>query len=163
MGSQTAVVSTDDAIESENCQIILVADDELDEEEIRDWVNLAGLQPRPELLFAPDKTSLFELLAEKAKAGTGLPRIVFLDLNLKSKRFGLEALKDLKSTESYAQIPVVIYSQSSDPDDIRVTNELHANSYLTKGAGDTQGQRFADALKYWLSLDHFCGAQDDEY
>lgn len=137
---------------------ILVADDELDVEEVQEWIDSAAMVPSPTLLFAPDKSALFNLLKGRADDGLKLPDVVFLDLNLKTKKLGLEALKDLKNSKVYSEIPVVIYSQSSDESDIRETNALRANSYLTKGVGHTQGMRFADALKYWFTLDKFCGS-----
>lgn len=140
---------------------ILVVDDELDQEEIEEWINLAAVTPRPTLLFAPDKPSLFQLLEEQVREGLQLPRLVFLDLHLKTKASGLESLKYLKSRAEYSEIPVIIYSQSSDPTDVHETNSMHANSYLAKGSGTTQGARFAEALRYWFGLDYFCGPHND--
>jgi CheY-like chemotaxis protein len=141
---------------------ILVADDELEADEVAEWINLAEISPLPELFFAKDKKGMFKLLDQQLEQGAKLPIIVFLDLNLKSRRLGIESLQALKADARYAHIPVVIYSQSSDPADILETKLLHANSYLSKGNGRTQGVRFAKALRYWLRLDRFCGGSYDE-
>jgi CheY-like chemotaxis protein len=59
------------------------------------------------------------------------PDIIFLDLNM-PRMNGMEFLKTIKSHRSYKKIPVIIYSTSSNPEDMRKTKELGATDFVTK-------------------------------
>ena len=61
-----------------------------------------------------------------------LPDLIILDLNL-PKKHGFEVLEQLKSDKSiYKSIPVIIFSSSEAPSDIRRCYELHCNAYISK-------------------------------
>lgn len=66
-----------------------------------------------------------------------LPDIIFLDLNM-PKMNGREVLQNLKETERYKNIPVVIYSTSSDDWDKKDAYQLGASDFLTKPESFTQ-------------------------
>jgi CheY-like chemotaxis protein len=57
--------------------------------------------------------------------------IIFLDLNMPGKN-GFQVLKEIRSTESLKDIPVIIYSTSSDENSIFVSKELGADLFITK-------------------------------
>jgi CheY-like chemotaxis protein len=59
------------------------------------------------------------------------PDIIFLDLNM-PRMNGLEFLKAIKTHRSYKRIPVIIYTTSSNPEDIRKTKDLGATDFVTK-------------------------------
>jgi CheY-like chemotaxis protein len=59
------------------------------------------------------------------------PRLILLDLNLPGVH-GLEVLAALKNDTNLRDIPVVILSSSSYPNDIERSYSLHANAYVTK-------------------------------
>jgi CheY-like chemotaxis protein len=60
-----------------------------------------------------------------------VPDVIFLDLNM-PKMNGLEFLKMIKGNRNFKKIPVIIYTTSSNPEDIRKTRELGATDYVTK-------------------------------
>ena len=59
------------------------------------------------------------------------PDLIFLDLNMPGKT-GFDVLRELKSTEQFRDIPVVIFSTSSDPHSIELSMQMGASLYLPK-------------------------------
>ncbi|MGK7907113.1 MAG: response regulator [Synechococcus sp.] len=80
-----------------------------------------------------------------------LPRAILLDLNLPGTdgRFVLEQIKQ----DSFSkQIPVVIFSTSSNPRDINFCYRNGANGYLIKPINVEELQRLVKAfVDYWLN------------
>jgi len=74
-----------------------------------------------------------------------------LDLNL-PKKGGLEVLAEIYADEELRQIPVVVLTSSSAPQDISRAYASNANRYITKPADlselfDVAGER----EKYWAN------------
>lgn len=59
------------------------------------------------------------------------PLVIFLDLNL-PRLDGRKCLQRLKSNPNWVDLPILIFSTSDAPDDIRRCYELNANSYISK-------------------------------
>ena len=59
------------------------------------------------------------------------PDVVLLDLNMPRKN-GRQVLAEIKSDPRLASIPILVFTTSQDPDDIRTAYTLHANAYVTK-------------------------------
>ena len=79
--------------------------------------------------------------------------LVLLDLNMPGQG-GLYFLKQRKD-RAYMNIPVVILTSSSNPDDIESTYSLGANSYLTKPADLDELMSFAQVVyAYWFKMSH---------
>jgi DNA-binding response OmpR family regulator len=66
--------------------------------------------------------------------GAPRPGLVLLDLDLPGLH-GLDVLAEIKADRGLMIIPVVIFSSSRHPGDIRRGYELHANAYIVKPAG----------------------------
>jgi CheY-like chemotaxis protein len=62
------------------------------------------------------------------------PRLIMLDLNLPGLS-GLDLLKKIKETPYLKYVPVVLFSTSDNPKDVRASLEFGANAYLTKPSG----------------------------
>lgn len=60
-----------------------------------------------------------------------LPDIIFLDLNMPLMN-GFECLSKMKNDNRLAELPVVIFTTSRNPEDARATHQLGANVFLTK-------------------------------
>lgn len=76
------------------------------------------------------------------------PQIIFLDLNMPGKD-GFEVLKELKNSEEYKNIPVVIFSTSNDQNNIIRSKELGANLYITK---PNSFAKFQKSIEHTLSI-----------
>ncbi|MNK49265.1 Response regulator rcp1 [compost metagenome] len=60
-----------------------------------------------------------------------IPSVIFLDLNMPGKN-GFDVLQELRNSEDKKDIPVVIYSTSSEPGNIERCLSLGANCFITK-------------------------------
>jgi len=83
---------------------------------------------------------------------TVLPQVVLLDLKL-PKVDGLEVLRRLRRDPRTRHLPVVIFTSSSEEEDIISSYSLGANSYVRK---PIEFEQFLEATKqlglYWLVL-----------
>ncbi|QLC65065.1 response regulator [Flavobacterium sp. LPB0248] len=60
-----------------------------------------------------------------------VPSVIFLDLNMPGKN-GFDVLEELRKSDDKKDIPVVIYSTSSEPGNIERCLNLGANCFITK-------------------------------
>ena len=81
---------------------------------------------------------------------TTLPAIVLLDLNLPGTD-GREVLDIVKHDPRLHNIPVIIFSTSSNSRDVEDCYRLGANSYLTKPVSYTElEEKIRLTIQYWL-------------
>ena len=79
-----------------------------------------------------------------------LPSVILLDLNLPGID-GREVLEQLKSDRSFKDIPIVIFTTSSNPKDIKFCYQNGANGYLIKPVDIDELERIVRAfVEYWL-------------
>jgi CheY-like chemotaxis protein len=72
-----------------------------------------------------------QLMDYLTKKDAALPQLIFLDLNMPLKN-GLACLKEIRSSEKFAAIPIAIYSTSASRNDIEETFLNGANVYIKK-------------------------------
>lgn len=81
-----------------------------------------------------------------------IPQLVLLDLKL-PKVDGLEVLRRLRGDERTRRLPVVVFTSSSEEEDVIKSYSLGANSYVRK---PVEFEQFLEATKqlglYWLVL-----------
>ncbi|MBU2489898.1 MAG: response regulator [Proteobacteria bacterium] len=114
--------------------VILVAEDDLD-----DWLFLReALEESPHearLEFVEDGEELLSYLRREGPFADPArfpdPDIILLDLNM-PKKDGREALADLKGDEKLRNIPVVVFSTSQEENDVLLTYQLKAASFIAK-------------------------------
>lgn len=95
------------------------------------------------------------LFATGAYAGrdkSEMPQMVLLDLKL-PKVDGLEVLRKIRENESTRRLPVVVFTSSSEEEDMIKSYDLGANSYVRKPVVFDQ---FLEATRqlglYWLVI-----------
>lgn len=91
-----------------------------------------------------------ELLA-RLHATNEPPRVIVMDLNM-SPMTGLETLEQVRLMPKFRQLPVIILSSSSSPNDINSSMGLGANEYFTKPGNFTSLVKLAGHIKEkWLT------------
>jgi CheY-like chemotaxis protein len=75
---------------------------------------------------------LTELSVKKVK-----PKLILLDLNLPGIS-GLEILKQIKDIPFLRYVPVILFSTSDNPQDIKSSLEFGANAFVSKPSGYTE-------------------------
>lgn len=93
-------------------------------QEVKDTLNLA---------IVKDGTEAMVKLQQFAESKTK-PKLILLDLNLPGLS-GLDLLKFIKDIPYLKSIPVILFSTSDNPDDVKKSIEFGANAYLTKPDG----------------------------
>ena len=77
------------------------------------------------------------------------PQIIFLDLNMPGKN-GFEVLQELRSRKENGNIPVVIFSTSTDSENVARSRDLGANYYVPKSADYNDFKR---SIEHTISID----------
>lgn len=106
--------------------LIFITDDDEDDRLIFSEA-IEEISPDIELVQLKDGSKLLAQLNSAEK----LPDIIFLDLNMPIMN-GKETLKAIRADQRFKKIPVVIYSTSVNPSDIKETFETGGSRYLEK-------------------------------
>ncbi len=78
------------------------------------------------------------------------PDLIILDINL-PKIGGYELLKKIKNDKKYKVIPVIMFSNSSEEEDIQKSYDAYANSYIVKSFSTKNlFEKIATMGEYWL-------------
>jgi CheY-like chemotaxis protein len=87
---------------------------------------------------------------DPATPGWRTPSLVLLDLNL-PRLSGSEVLRRLRGSDELRTVPVIVFSTSADPADVREAYAAGANTYIQK---PRDFGRFLEVLqtieRYWL-------------
>ena len=108
-------------------QRIYLIDDDMDDVELfRDA--LEEIDPSVSLEYANDGREAVRSLTERKDA---LPDLVFLDISLPVFS-GLQCLATFKKDDQLRDLPVIMYSTSSQEREIKTARELGALAFITK-------------------------------
>ncbi len=89
---------------------------------------------------------------EAAQSAEETPRLILLDLKL-PKVGGLEVIQALKGDPRTRRIPIVVFTSSSEPQDLSRSYDLGANGYLVKPVDFAQLSELIRLLgAYWLRV-----------
>ena len=128
---------------------ILVVEDNADQWFLIRWA-LQQRFPEVEAVWMANATQTMMYLEACTQTKGELPRLVLLDLYLPQRQHGWNLLEILKTHHLYREIPVVILSQSSDPEDISESYALRSNSYIVKPISYEKWlDCFASFRQYW--------------
>lgn len=135
--------------------IILIADDDPDDrlliKEALEEANLTN-----PLHFVEDGIELLDYLKRENSyqdlAGTALPGLVLLDLNMPRKN-GIEALQEIKEDPKLRAIPVVVFTTSKAEEDILQAYRLGVNSFITKPINFQSLLETVEIItRYWFNI-----------
>ncbi len=80
------------------------------------------------------------------------PSVILLDLNLPGID-GRDVLERLKQDRTFQEIPIVIFTTSSNPKDVEFCYQKGANGYLVKPMNADELQKTVQAfVDYWLEV-----------
>ncbi len=132
-------------------RILLVEDNEADIRLIR--VGLEKTSINNKLTVIKDGERAWQYIkGEGSYSDVELPDLILLDLNIPRKG-GRELLKQIKSTEKFQHIPVIILSTSEAAKDVQYCYRWHANCFITK---PLNLDRFLEVIfsieKFWFSI-----------
>lgn len=104
----------------------ILIDDDTDDQEIFQYA-LQQINGEIEcVVFSNGKTAIADL-----KKATNLPDYIFLDLNMPSMD-GRQCLEAIRQLPQLKEVPVIMYSTSSDPRDKQETLQMGARDYIEK-------------------------------
>jgi CheY-like chemotaxis protein len=98
------------------------------------------------LVWVKDGEELMKALKEK---GTAKPDVLFLDINMPRKN-GFECLTEIRSDKTLMQLPVIIFSTSSDKALVNWMYNAGANLYLRK---PTDFKKLKHSIHAAISID----------
>ena len=126
-----------------NTNLFLAEDDVEDMDFFTDIIS--DISPDIKIFVASNGIQLMGLLANAKQ----LPDFIFLDLNMPIKT-GFECLKEIRSTEKWKTVKIVILSTSSQPEQIKEAYKMGADLYLQK---PNSYNTFRDTLSKCLQMD----------
>lgn len=133
-------------------KLILLVEDNPDEE-----VLTLGAMQRckgdASVVVAHDGCEALEyLFAADDQVEAGKPRFVIMDLNM-PRVDGFDVIARLRADPRTRPLPVVVFSSSSEGQDVRRCNQLGANSYVMKPvAAEQYREAVSRIVHYWLNL-----------
>jgi CheY-like chemotaxis protein len=122
---------------------VVLADDDNDHGIIFEKI-LRQVDPSKKLTIVQDGSELMDLLVQKK------PDLVFLDLNMPCKN-GLECLAEIREELKLDELPVVVYSSSTQMTDIQKSFIRKADLYMVKPFNSFH---LKNALEMLFSVDH---------
>ncbi|HXI92525.1 MAG TPA: response regulator [Blastocatellia bacterium] len=141
--------------------ILLVEDNARDEALTRRALTKSNIVN--EVVVARDGVEALDYLLgtgpHAAREMTAMPQLILLDLKL-PKLDGLQVLQRIRADERTRRLPVVVFTSSSEEEDMVKSYDLGANSYVRKPVDFDQ---FLEATKqlglYWLVLNEVASVE----
>jgi chemotaxis family two-component system response regulator Rcp1 len=126
-------------------EILLVEDNPGDVELVREALAECGIPSSVNVVGDGDE-ALAYLRRQGAHAGAVPPDFMLLDLKL-PKKGGLEVLAEMKASEAFRRIPVIVLSSSDAPEDVLRAYDLQASCYVTKPADLDEFERVMGMIR----------------
>ena len=126
--------------------LVLYADDDADDVDL--MMEAFSKFTRMFVLTKKDGLEVLNFLDEAVK-DNNLPCLVILDINM-PRLDGKETLKQLRKIEAFNELPVVLFTTSSSPEDEKFAHKLNAG-YLIKPMDTNQLEFIANHLIEYCS------------
>lgn len=130
--------------------LLLVDDNELDIERVER--GLRRLEVAMPIVTARDGLEALDKLRDPQGGLANSPVVVLLDINM-PRMNGIEFLAELRSDETLQATPVVVFTTSTRPADLREAHRLSINGYVVKPSARDD---FMHALSTILSFCQLC-------
>ncbi|MGV8995046.1 MAG: response regulator [Flavobacterium sp.] len=127
-----------------NEYVVFYADDDKDDLDFFRDVTDSLTSSNVQLFTHNDVDSLLGALVSPPP----IPQVIFLDLNMPGKN-GFDALQELKQNLKLKDIPVVIFSTSSDEQSVSKSLSMGASFYVTKS---TTFATLKKSIEYTLGI-----------
>ena len=138
--------------------ILVVEDNPVDEMLTRDAITESKVDAR--VFVVHDGSQALKYLKKQEEMPFLGTDIILLDINI-PKRNGLEVLKEIKRDRTMQHIPVVILTNSINPDDMEDSYKLNASGYVSKSFKITEfNEKIALILDYWSKVAILPSMQD---
>ncbi|RYF68352.1 MAG: response regulator [Cytophagaceae bacterium] len=131
---------------------ILYIEDNLDEAAIFRRAISRQEQPPSFTILTSGTDGIDYLLRQGSYIGqvVPMPRLVLIDLNLPG-RSGFDVIQQVRATSRTRYLPLVVYSTSDSPHDMRKAYDLGANAYLIKpGSYHEVSTMMRKVVDFWL-------------
>lgn len=129
---------------------IVVVDDNPDQWYIIQSV-LADQFPETIAIWLSNIEQVITFLDETKAKRHDLPKLFLIDLYLPQRSVGWTILEMLKTDPLFRAVPAIIFSSSSDDEDIGESYMFRANSYIVKPVTHGEWQECFQMLRqYWL-------------
>lgn len=134
-------------------KIVIIAEDQCEDQELLKMA-IKKIDSSSDFLFVENGEQLLNYLTHDGMFSDEkkfpMPSLIILDLNMPIMD-GRTVLKNIKGSDIYKHIPIIIFSQSSTGKDIELSYLLGCNSYITKpNSFDDLVQLFDSINKFWL-------------
>lgn len=135
-----------------NHNYLIIEDNPTDAELILDSLRPLGKKWHHTLL--QDGQEAVEYIQKVSDNTVAQPRMILLDLKL-PKYSGLDILKLIKSQPQISHIPVIIFTSSQSPEDMKVSYDAGVNAYVVKPIGFKDFEKTVQGIgKFWF----FCNS-----
>ena len=114
---------------------------------------MTNLRRQYELHFVWDGVEALDFLhARGAFAGAPRPDLIMLDIDM-PRLGGLETLSAIKSDPELCVIPVIMYSSSASPADVRQSYQARANCYVQKPSDLERSVKLVQVIEdFWMDF-----------
>ena len=131
--------------------ILLVEDNEGDVEMTRRALSTAS--PAVRISVAHNGNQALECLHKEGRYETAAtPDLILLDINM-PRMDGKQFLGVVKESQAFKAIPVVMFTSSESPADVRECYERYANGYVVKPFDGTQyANTLRQVINFWGNL-----------
>ncbi|QMW04083.1 response regulator [Spirosoma foliorum] len=102
-----------------------------DDEDDQYFIKLAfeSIKPPIDVKLLSDGDQLLPNLQQ----ATVLPQLILLDLNMQRQN-GFETLQEVRATATFQDLPIVIFTTSTDQNDLVKSMQLGASGFVTKSS-----------------------------
>lgn len=114
-------------------------------------------------VFAHDGVEALEMLRGARPGHQAIPRPYAVVLDIRMPRMdGFECLQAIRADSKLAHLPVIVFTSSSESEDIARSYDLGASSYVAKPV-DSEGfsETISRIVNYWLELNSPLRDQQD--